>query len=265
MEGIPFDSPIFRWNGLLVMSGILLGGLLAIRESKRRGFDSEIILDLTLPLLLWGTVGARIWHIFTPPLSSIQLGLTTAHYLSHPIDALSIWLGGLGLPGAMLGGILVLFFFCRKYALDFWEWADILAPSLALAQIIGRLGNYFNQELYGLPTSLPWKLFISLEHRLAGYETTEFYHPLFAYEMILNTTNLFFLLWLSRRFSARIKTGRLFLAYLLIYSFIRFFLEFLRLDVAIVGGININQMFMGATAIISMAGWYFRKRAVQQL
>ncbi len=266
MEGIPFDSPFFRWNGLLIMAGILIGGALALRESTRRGHDPEIVLDLFLPLLLWATVGARLWHLLTPPLSSIQLGLTTAHYFTHPLDAISIWIGGFGLPGAILGGVLALFLFCRKYQLNFWEWADILPPALVLAQIIGRLGNYFNQELYGLPTSMPWKLFISPEHRLAGYEMVEYYHPLFAYEMILNAINLFLLFWLSKRVANnRLATGSLFLVYLAVYSVIRFSLEFLKLDISIVGGLNINQVFIGVTAFVSIAVLYWRNRSVQVL
>ena len=90
--------------------------------------------------------------------------------------------------------------------------ADILAPGLALAQAIGRIGNYFNQELYGLPTNLPWKIFIEPAYRLVGFETVNFYHPLFAYELILSFANVIFLLWLSRRFFGILRTGSIFLA-----------------------------------------------------
>src|SRR5687767_7261221 len=128
MDGIPLGPILLRWNGLLIMIGFGLGGILASRETKRRGYDSEILLDLVLPLLVWGTIGARLWHIFAPPLSSAQLGLTTAHYLTHPLDLLAIWIGGLGFPGALIGGMLGLFIFCRKYELSFREWLDILAP-----------------------------------------------------------------------------------------------------------------------------------------
>jgi phosphatidylglycerol---prolipoprotein diacylglyceryl transferase len=262
MDGIPLGPILLRWNGLLILLGFAMGGILATRETRRRGYDSEIILDLVLPLLVWGTIGARLWHILTPPLSSIQLGLTTGHYLTHPLDLFAVWIGGLGFPGALIGGAVGLYFFCRKYELKFSEWMDILAPALALGQVIGRLGNYVNQELYGLPTNLPWKIFINPEHRLAGYESVEFYHPLFAYESILSLLNLLLLIWLSRRFLDRLGSGDLFLAYLFIYAVIRFSLEFLRLDVSLVNGMNINQVITAAVLPVSGAILYLRSRSV---
>lgn len=258
MEGVLLGPVLLRWNGLLVMLGFASGGILAAHEAKRRGFDPEIVLDLAVPLLIWGAVGARLCHILTPPLSSIQLGLTTGHYLTHPLDLIAIWIGGLGFPGALIGGSLGLFLFCRKYDLNFTEWADILAPALALGQVIGRTGNLINQELYGLPTKLPWKVYIDPEHRLAGYESLEFYHPLFAYEAGLCLLILFLLLWLSRRFPSRLENGDLFLVYLFSYGIVRFGLEFLRVDVSLVWGINANQVLM----VILLAGcsWIVYKR-----
>jgi len=245
MEGILLGPVLLRWNGLIIMLGFAVSGIIAAREARRRGFDPEIILDLAVPLLIWGTIGARLWHVLTPPRSSVQLGLTTGHYLTHPMDLIAIWIGGLGFPGALIGGSLGLFLFCRKYDLNFAEWADVIAPALALGQAIGRTGNFFNQELYGLPSELPWKIFINPEHRLAGYESVGYYHPLFAYETGLSLLNFILLIWLSRRFALRLRRGDLFLAYLFFYAFVRFGLEFLRLDVSLVWGININQALMG--------------------
>lgn len=265
MDGITIGPILLRWNGLLIMAGVALGGILAIYEARRRGYDSEIILDLILPMMIWGTLFARLWHVLTPPLSSIQLGLTTHHYLTHPLDFLAIWIGGLGFPGALIGSLVALYLFSRIHEFNFWELADILAPAAVLAQMVGRLGNYFNRELYGFPTAAPWKIFISPEHRLVGYEAAEYYHPLFAYESILSFINLVLLLWISRRFVEKLKTGDLFLIYLFNTSVIRFLLEYVRLDVALINGINVNQMFMAALAI--SLGLYFsvRSRAVQKL
>ncbi len=265
MDGISLGPVLLRWNGLLIMLGFALGGILAARETKRRGFDSEILLDLALPLLIWGTIGARLWHVFTPPLSSVELGLTTEHYLTHPLDLFAIWIGGLGFPGAVIAGAIGLFIFCRKYGLSFGEWADMLAPSLALGQVLGRIGNFINQELYGLPTELPWKIFIGPEHRLAGYEAVKFYHPLFAYESILSFFNLLFLIWISRRFAGRFKTGDLFLVYLFTYGIIRFSLEYLRLDVALINGVQVNQAFMAAVVLASGVVLCLRSRSLQEL
>jgi phosphatidylglycerol:prolipoprotein diacylglycerol transferase len=265
MDGLSFGPLLLRWNGLLLALGISMGALLSAREAKRRDHDPEVIYYLFLPLTVWGTIGARLWHIFTPPLSSVQLGLTTHYYLSHPLDAIAVWIGGFGFPGALVGGALALLFFARRNNLNFWELTDILAPGLVLAQAIGRLGNYFNQELYGLPTNLPWRIFIEPAYRLIGYEPVEYYHPLFAYETLLNFANLFLLFWLMRRFTNRLKTGDLFLISLSVYSLIRISLELLRLDVALVNGLNINQAFFAVTFICSGFGLYLKHRPAHRL
>ena len=264
-EGFPLGPLFLRWNGILLALGVAAGALLAGAEARRRKYDPAIIYYLCLPLLIWGTLGARIWYILTPPLSSVQLGLTTHYYLSHPIDALALWLGGYGLPGALIGILIALIRFVRKNHLPFWDMADILAPTFALAQAIGRAGNFFNQELYGLPTDLPWKMFIDPAHRLAGYEAIEYFHPLFAYEVILNLASLTLLLWLSRRFPERLKSGDLFLAYLGLYSAYRFLLEYLRLDIAVVHGINVNQLFFGVLFVSVGAAFLLRHRRAREL
>ena len=265
MDGISIGPLFLRWNGILVALGIACGTLLFAVEAKRRRLDPEIVYYLFMPLLIWGLIGARLWHVFTPPLSSVRLGLTTTNYLAHPLDILAFWIGGVGIPGALLAGILVLIYFSRKYELPFWELADSIAPGLALAQMIGRLGNYFNQELYGLPTSLPWRIFIQPESRLVGYEAVEFYHPLFAYEAIFSLLNVVILLWLARKFADKLWAGDVFLVYLIGYSSERFLLEFLRLDVALVGGVNANQVFFGLLLVIAAGLLFWRRRRVQEL
>ena len=262
-EGLSLGPLFLRWNGLLIAFGIALGALLAVYEAKRRRYSSEVIYYLFLPLAIWGLIGARLWHIFTPPLSSVQLGLTTQHYLTHPLDVIAVWIGGLGIPGAWIGGAIALLYFARRQELNFWELADVLAPGLALAQAIGRVGNYFNHELYGLPTSLPWKIFIAPAYRLVGFESVEYYHPLFAYEVGFSLINLLLLLWLSHRFFQTLAKGNLFFAYLGVYSLARFMLEFLRLDVALVGGININQAFFAVVFICAGFGLYLRHRPLR--
>jgi phosphatidylglycerol:prolipoprotein diacylglycerol transferase len=248
---------VLRYYGIILMSGAVAGAWLATREVRRRGHPPEIVWDLLTYLLIGGIIGARIWHILTPPPSS---GVTAAWYLSHPLDALAVWKGGLGIPGAVIGGAIVLYFYSRRRNLSFAEWADIASPSLALGQAIGRWGNYFNQELYGAPTDLPWRIFIDPAHRLPGYFDLEYYHPLFLYESLWNLGNMFLLLWISRRFADRLNTGDLFLLYLIVYPVGRFLLDFLRLDASLVGGININQTVMGVVAICSALAFFWRHR-----
>jgi len=156
-------------------------------------------------------------------------------------------------------------YFAKKNELSFWALTDVLAPGLALGQAIGRIGNYFNQELYGLPTDLPWKIFIDPAYRLSGFEAVNFYHPLFAYESLLSLGNLFLLLWLSRRCAETLAVGDLFFAYLGFHSLARFLLEFLRLDVALVNGLNINQVFFAVTFLFSSVSLFWHHRRVREL
>jgi phosphatidylglycerol:prolipoprotein diacylglycerol transferase len=181
------------------------------------------------------------------------------------LDMLTIWKGGLGIPGAVIGGALALYIFCRRKKVSFLLWADIAAPGVALAQAIGRFGNYFNQEVYGKPTTLPWAVHIDPIYRVLGYENYSTFHPLFLYESIWNLMNMGFLLWMSRKFEGKLKEGDVFLSYVVGYSVGRFLLEFLRLDAPLLGTININQTFMLIVALVSgfLIFWRHRKGAVK--
>jgi len=256
-EGFFIGSFEVRFYGIILMLGAVAGAFLATREAKRRGDEPEIVWDLMIYLLIGGIIGARLWHILTPPPSS---GITASWYFTHPLDALNIRKGGLGIPGAVIAGAIVLFFYTRRHGLNFAEWADIAAPGLALGQAIGRWGNFFNQELYGAPTNLPWKIYIDPEHRLTGFTNVAYYHPLFLYESIWNLGNMFLLLWISRRFGDRLKNGDIFLIYLIVYPVGRFLLDFLRLDASMVAGININQTVMAVVAVCAALALFLRHR-----
>jgi phosphatidylglycerol---prolipoprotein diacylglyceryl transferase len=249
-----------HFYGIVIMFGVIAAAWLARREAVRRGQDGELVWDMLSWLLIAGIIGARLWHILTPMPSLEAQGVTTYYYLTHPLDAIAIWNGGLGIPGAVIGGAIALFFFVRRKHLSFITWLDIFAPGLALGQAIGRWGNFFNQELYGAPTSLPWAIYIDPQHRLPGYENVAYYHPTFLYESIWNLGNMALLLWLSRRFKDRLKTGDIFLIYLIVYPLGRFLLEFLRLDSSQLGGINANQALMLVVFIVASLLLVWRHR-----
>ncbi len=259
--GQPF---VLYYYGLILMSGAMAGGWLAYREAARRGHDPEIVWDLLIWLIIGGIIGARLWHVFTPSPSLIAQGIDTWFYLTHPFDLLNVRRGGLGIPGAVIGGALALFFFARKHKLNFIEWIDICAPSLALGQAIGRWGNYFNQELYGAPTNLPWKISIEPQHRLPGFSEQQYYHPLFLYESLWNLANMALLIWLTRRIPNRLKTGDVFLVYLIVYPLGRFLLDFLRLDASQLGGVNANQTFMAVIAVLAALVLFWRHRPIRK-
>ncbi len=259
-ETIQIGPLTIHYYGIIIMLGALGAAWLASREAVRRKLDSEMVWDILPWALIGGIIGARVWHILTPPASMVEQGITTWYYLTHPVDALSIWKGGLGIPGAVMGGALAVYFYCRKYKLSFGMITDIIAPGLALAQAVGRWGNFVNQELYGAPTSLPWAIFIRPERRLPGYADQAYYHPLFLYESILNLVNMGILLWAARRFKDRLKTGDIFLLYLVIYPVIRFGLEFLRLDPSPVWTLNVNQTLMAVIGIAAVIALIVRHR-----
>ncbi len=246
--------------GIILMLGAVAGATLASYEAKRRGENPDLVWDGLLWALIGGVIGARVWHILTPPQSMIEMGITTRYYLTHPLDAIAIWKGGLGIPGAVLGGMLGMWLFTRRNGLRFGLWADIAAPGLALGQAIGRWGNFVNQELYGAPTDLPWAIHIDPQYRLPGFEQYTTYHPLFLYESLWNLLNMAALLFIARRFRDRLRAGDVFLAYLIIYPVGRFFLEFLRLDISPVSGLNVNQTLMGTTAILAALALFWRHR-----
>jgi phosphatidylglycerol---prolipoprotein diacylglyceryl transferase len=254
-------GPLFiRYYGIILMLGAVAAAFLAERETRRRGLSGELVWDGLIWVLIGGIVGARIWHILTPAPSDVAMGLTTHYYLTHPLDAIAIWRGGLGIPGAVIGGLIALYMFCRRRRLIFAQWADIAAPAVALGQAIGRWGNYVNQELYGPPTDLPWAITIDPQYRLPEYFQYTTFHPLFLYESLWNFANMGLLLWLGRRHQARLKTGDLILVYAIVYPLGRFLLEFLRLDSAQVAGVNANQYFMLFVAFASAAFLVWRHR-----
>ena len=258
ISGFNIGPLSIHFYGIIIMLGVIAAALLARREATRQGQNGELVWDMLIWILIAGIIGARLWHIFTPMPSLIAQGVTTYYYLTHPLDAIAIWKGGLGIPGAVIGGVIALYFFVRKHRLSFLKWLDILAPALALGQAIGRWGNFFNQELYGAPTSLPWAIYIDPQHRLPGFENQAYYHPTFLYESLWNLANMALLLWLSQRFNNRLKTGDLFLVYLIVYPLGRFLLEFLRLDSSQVAGVNANQIFMLVVMIVAIVVLWLR-------
>jgi len=232
---------------LIIIAGALLGALLASREARRRGIDGEIIWDILPWVLIAGIIGARIWHVLTPDSTLLVDGKNP--YFIRPLEILNIRNGGLGIPGGVMAGVLALWIYCRKKKMNFLLLLDILAPGLALGQAIGRWGNFFNQEVYGLPSNLPWAIKIDEAHRLPEFADVERYHPTFLYEFIWNILNMLVLLWISRKFAGKLKNGDVFLVYLIIYPVGRFLLEFIRIVYSPIAGINSNQVVMAIIAV----------------
>lgn len=241
------NFPVYYY-GIILMLGVVAAAYVAESEVKRKKMNSAFLWDSLVWIVVGGVIGARIWHVLTPPPS---MGITALDYLKNPLDILAIRDGGLGLPGAVIGGVYALYIYSKRRNQKFVRWLDILAPAIPLGQAIGRWGNYINQELYGKPSDLPWAIFINPENRLSGFAEYETFHPIFLYESLWSLASMFFLLWIARKYDDKLKQGDLFLTYLITYPIIRILLDFLRLDASEVVGININQSVMAVVLVIS--------------
>jgi prolipoprotein diacylglyceryl transferase len=211
----PLDLHLY---GLLIGTGMVVGVWLAQRKMVERGEDPNHIADLALWCIPAALIGARIYYVLA----------NWGRFADDPGAAFRIWEGGLGIPGGVLLAVLVGYAVARRNEWNLPPIFDAAAFALVVGQIIGRWGNYFNQELYGRPTDLPWGLEIDPGRRVAGFEQFETFHPTFLYEVIWNIGVLIFMLWIDRK--RVLRPGRLFAVYLVAYGIGRFGLEMLRID-----------------------------------
>ena len=230
---IPFLGITFalRWYGILVMLGALVGTWIAEKEITRRGGKGEVVWDVLAWVLVPGIIGARLWYVLNATVGGSN------YYLESPLRILNIPEGGLHFFGGLVLGGLGLLYYLRKRGLDTWLFLDAVAPAALIGQAVARPANFINQELYGPPTTLPWGIRIEAAHRLPQYtnlglypvETAKF-HPTFAYEMVWNFLAALLLIWISRRFSERVKPGAVFGGWLVLAGVGRTLIEFFRPD-----------------------------------
>lgn len=208
---------------LCLLAGIVAATIITQRRLSQRGAHQGVVLDIILWAVPLGIVGARFYHVFTHSGDYFYPG-------ANLWDIVAIWDGGNALYGSLLGGAVGAYIGCRIHGIRFWSFADALAPGMLVAQAIGRLGNYVNQELFGLPTTLPWGLEILPTAPMfpADLPPGTLFHPLFLYEMIWNLAGVGIILLVERRFSLR--WGRAFGAYLIWYGLGRSWLEAIRID-----------------------------------
>ncbi len=210
--------------------------------------------DHTWNGLMWalvlGLIGARVYHILTPSPSMAAVGIySPLDYLRDPIQLLNFRGGGLGIYGGLAGGALGLLIYTRRARIPVLGWADLSVVGLALGQAIGRWGNFFNQELYGAPTELPWAVHIDPIHRLPDYAAYERFHPAFLYESLWSLMTFLVLLWLARRRSERLLPGELMGLYLIAYAVGRSLLELVRLDSRAVAFLGLESGLPVATLV----------------
>ncbi len=268
--GIHIGPLYIRYYGLLIVGGMLLAASLAAWMAKRDGRDPDHVWGGLTWALIPGIIGARLWFVFFPSISMVERGFTPGWFLTHPFDLtngpLAIWNGGLGIFGAVIGGGIGVVLYARRHHLPFWEWVDIAAIVLPVGQAIGRWGNFVNQELYGPPTTLPWGITIKAASRVGPYTDMVTYppdtlfHPIFLYESLWSALSVVVLLYLWLNLRDRFKKGDFLLMYLVSYSLIRFLLEFLRVELTLIGGINVSQVVTGLAGLLALGILVWRHR-----
>jgi phosphatidylglycerol:prolipoprotein diacylglycerol transferase len=245
------------WYGILIVISALVGAWVATIEARRRGLDPEEVWNGLIVALILGIIGARLYHVFSSPEGG---SVGWDYYRQNPLAIFNTREGGLGIYGAVIGGVLGVLLYCWIRKLNPLEWLDVGTLGLVLAQVIGRWGNFINQELYGPPTDLPWGITISPENRiipyndLSRYPLTMRFHPVFLYESLWSLLGFALLMWLGRRFKDRLRKGDIFLLYLIWYPLGRFFFEFLRPDAWELGPLAAAQVFALIAIAVAILG-----------
>ncbi|MFN2483662.1 MAG: prolipoprotein diacylglyceryl transferase [Candidatus Limnocylindria bacterium] len=233
-----------HWYGIAIATAALAGALLASAEARRRGENPDHAWGLLLWTLVFGIAGARLYHV-----------IHMWSYYSQHFDLIpQIWRGGLGIPGAIAAGAVTVWVYARVNRISPLRWLDIAAPAMLLAQAIGRFGNFVNQELYGPPTTLPWGIPIDAAHQILypnAAPGTRF-HPLFAYEALLNLIGMALILYVGRRFARRLYDGDIVLLYFVWYGAVRSGLEWMRTDNWFIGPLP-AAVWLGVLAMIGAA------------
>jgi phosphatidylglycerol---prolipoprotein diacylglyceryl transferase len=240
-----------HWYGIIIGSGLALALYLAIREGNKRGLPKETFADLMIWAIPISIICARIYYVL----------FEWGYYSKHLSEAPKIWHGGIAIHGAIIGGVLTVFFFGRSKGISFWKITDIAAPSLILGQAIGRWGNFMNQEAHGGPVSRAFLENLHLPKFIIDqmYIQGTYYHPTFLYESIWDITG-FILLVLLRR--VNLRRGELFMSYLIWYSIGRFFIEGMRTDsLMLTSSLRMAQMISIALVVLAIVIILYRRKA----
>lgn len=250
-----------HWYGITMASAMLVAILVAQRLARRVGIASSVVADGAFFIIIFGLLGARVYAVF----------LELPFYLAHPAEIIAVWHGGLAIHGALLGGGLALVWFCARNGFSILQWTDLAAPGIALGQAMGRWGNYFNQELFGLPTSAPWGIPIAERFRPAAYANALYFHPTFLYESFLNLMSfgiVSFLFYRRSVLGAHTQSRHFGLVtgvYLINYGLIRILMEQFRIDsTPILVGVRlpvVASLVLVGLGITLLGFWLTRRRA----
>ncbi|WP_438949354.1 prolipoprotein diacylglyceryl transferase [Prochlorococcus sp.] len=232
-----------RWYGLLISISVVIGLFISKKLAKSRNINPQYISDILPSLIISSIIGARAYYvIFEWRQYSGENFFTSFDLFNNVIQIpsfLAIWQGGIAIHGGLIGGFLCILFFCKSQNIHLKTFIDILIPSIILGQSIGRWGNFFNNEAFGIPTDLPWKLFIPIQNRPIEFINYQFFHPTFIYESLWNffIFILLIIIFYQQNNKNSVRPGFISCLYLIGYSFGRFWIEGLRIDPLCIGGI----------------------------
>ena len=232
-----------RWYGLLISISVVIGLSISKKLAKSRNIDPQYISDILPSLIISSIIGARAYYvIFEWRQYSGNNFFTSFDLFNNVIQIpsfLAIWQGGIAIHGGLIGGFLCILFFCKSKNIHLKTFIDILIPSIILGQSIGRWGNFFNNEAFGIPTDLPWKLFIPIQNRPIEFINYQFFHPTFIYESLWNFLIFILLITIFYKQNNKnlVRPGFISCLYLIGYSFGRFWIEGLRIDPLCIGGL----------------------------
>jgi len=232
------------WYGIIVAIAVVVGFLVVTKLAKGTSITSNHIIDLVMFFIIAGVIGGRIGHIIGD----------WDYYVNNINEIVKIWNGGLAVHGVIAADLLVAVFYCRWKKINFWQVTDLFVIILPLLQSIVRWGNYFNQEIYGLPTELPWGIPVDIRYRLEGYLNDMYFHPVFLYESILMLGLFFIMLWLFKK--KKFKVGVLTVIYFISFGIIRFLLDFLKIDITQIGPLVLTQWVSIMIVILGVVGYY---------
>jgi phosphatidylglycerol:prolipoprotein diacylglycerol transferase len=245
---------VIRWYGILMATSIVVALWLAHRQARREGLPADDIISVGQWAILAGLAGARVYEVI----------FNWEYYGQYPAKIPAVWEGGLAIHGGLIVGPLFGVWLAYRWGVPILRGLDVTAPSWAIGQAIGRWGNFFNEEAFGRPTDLPWKLYISPSHRPPGYTQFEYFHPAFLYESLWDLgVFLALVLWLRPRL--REQPGALFFVYIGLYSIGRFAIEALRLDSFFIGTIRVPQVASLLGVLVALVGLLWTRRRAASL
>ncbi|MBE2220861.1 MAG: prolipoprotein diacylglyceryl transferase [Anaerolineae bacterium] len=237
-----------------------------IMDAPWRIWNPDHVWNGLIWVLIFAVIGARLYHVLTPSPSMAAFGIESPmDYFRNPYQLINVRNGGLGIYGGILGGLLGLFIYARRAKIPMLPWADLAVVGLALGQVFGRWGNFFNQELYGAPTDLPWAVTIAPNFRLPAFAEFEQFHPAFLYESLWSLLAFLVLYFLVKRYSSKLLDGEVMALYLIFYAIGRTLLELVRLDSRMVdfGFMQLNMAiatFVSLIIAVGMAAWIIIRR-----